>query len=119
MNLLQNFEKDQIESLTQSKALPNFKAGDTLRVKVKISEGTEEDRFQMFEGLCIARKSRALGSSFTVRKISNGKGVERTFPLYSPKVDSIEVIKRGIVRRAILFYMRALRGKAARLKEEN
>lgn len=116
-NLIEQFEKKQIETLTENKTIPNFQAGDTLRVKVRIIEGKTK-RLQAFEGLCIARKNNSLNSSFTVRKISNGEGVERVFPLYSPVVEEIEVVKRGVVRRAKLYYMRELTGKAARIKEK-
>ncbi|MEQ9115548.1 MAG: 50S ribosomal protein L19 [Rickettsiales bacterium] len=117
MNLLQKFEHTQTEKLKEGKNIPDFKAGDTVRVNVKIIEGATE-RVQAYEGLCIRRRSRALNSTFTVRKISNGEGVERTFQLYSPKIDSIEVVKCGVIRRAKLYYMRNLRGKAARIREK-
>lgn len=116
-NLLQKFEQDQVEKLTAGKNYPEFKAGDTLRVSVRIVEGKNE-RVQAFEGLCIARKNAGLNSAFTVRKISHGEGVERNFPLYSPRVEAIEVVRRGVVRRAKLYYMRELTGKAARIKEK-
>lgn len=116
MNIIEKFEKEQIAKLTEGKKLPEFAAGDTLRVNVKVIEGTRE-RIQAYEGVCIARSNRALNSSFTVRKISYGEGVERVFPLYSPNVDSIEVIRRGKVRRAKLYYLRPLRGKKARIAE--
>ena len=116
MNIIEKFEKEQITKLTEGKELPEFAAGDTLRVNVKVIEGTRE-RIQAYEGVCIARSNRALNSSFTVRKISYGEGVERIFPLYSPNVDSIEVIRRGKVRRAKLYYLRPLRGKKARIAE--
>ena len=93
-----------------------FRPGDTLRVNVKVIEGTRE-RVQAFEGVCIARANRGIGSSFTVRKISYGEGVERVFPLYSPRIDSIEVVRQGAVRRAKLYYLRGLTGKAARIAE--
>lgn len=115
MNKLQKFEEKQIKSL--SKQIPDFKPGDTVRVGVKIVEGDKE-RVQAYEGVCIARKNRGLNSSFTVRKISNGEGVERVFPLHSPRIEAIEVVRRGDVRRAKLYYMRDLTGKAARIKEE-
>lgn len=117
MNLLQKFEQEQQKKLLGSKSIPDFKAGDTVKVEVKIIEGANE-RVQAYEGLCIARRSRGIDSTFTVRKISNGEGVERNFALYSPKIEKITVIKRGIVRRAKLYYMRQLRGKAARIKEK-
>ena len=116
-NLLQQFEENQIKALTENKTIPAFQAGDTLRVKVKIVEGKNE-RLQAFEGLCIARRNKSINSSFTVRKISSGEGVERVFPLYSPMLDSIEVVRRGVVRRAKLYYMRELTGKAARITEK-
>ncbi|NOZ42519.1 MAG: 50S ribosomal protein L19 [Alphaproteobacteria bacterium] len=116
MNIIEKFEKGQIARLTEGKTIPEFAAGDTLRVNVKVIEGTRE-RIQAYEGVCIARSNRALNSSFTVRKISYGEGVERIFPLYSPNVDSIEVIRRGKVRRAKLYYLRPLRGKKARIAE--
>jgi large subunit ribosomal protein L19 len=116
MNLIQQLEAEQIESLTKGRAIPDFRPGDTLRVGVKVVEG-ERTRVQNFEGVCIARANRGLGSSFTVRKISFGEGVERVFPLYSPNVDSIEVVRRGAVRRAKLYYLRGRTGKAARIAE--
>lgn len=116
MNIVQAFEKEQIEKLSSGKEMPEFKSGDTIRVNVKIIEGTSE-RIQAYEGLCISRTSRGIGSAITVRKISDGEGVERTFPLYSPRIESIKVIKRGVVRRAKLYYIRKLSGKAARIKE--
>ncbi len=116
MNIIEKFEKAQIAKLTEGKEIPEFAAGDTLRVNVKVIEGSRE-RIQAYEGVCIARSNRALNSSFTVRKISYGEGVERIFPLYSPNVDSIEVIRRGKVRRAKLYYLRPLRGKKARIAE--
>lgn len=116
-NLVQKFEEQQIARLTEGKNIPDFRPGDTVRVNVRIVEGTTE-RVQAFEGLCIARSNRAVGSSFTVRKISHGEGVERIFPLYSPRIASIELIRRGVVRRAKLYYMRELKGKAARIREK-
>ena len=115
-NIIEQLEKEQIKKLTENKEIPDFKPGDTVRVSVKIVEGTSE-RVQAFEGVCIAKRNRSLRSSFTVRKLSSGEGVERVFPLYSPRIESIKVIKRGIVRRAKLYYMRGLRGKAARIAE--
>ena len=115
MNILQKFEQDQAASL--SKEIPDFRAGDTVRVNVRIVEGTTE-RIQAFEGVCIARKSRGLNSSFTVRKISHGEGVERVFPLYSPRIESVQLVRRGDVRRSKLYYLRGLTGKAARIKEK-
>ena len=116
MNILQQLEAEQIESLTEKRAIPEFRPGDTLRVGLRVVEG-ERTRIQNFEGVCIARANRAMGSSFTVRKISFGEGVERVFPLYSPNIDSIEVVRRGAVRRAKLYYLRGRTGKAARIAE--
>ena len=116
MNIIQQLEAEQIESLTQTRAIPEFRPGDTLRVGVKVVEG-DRSRIQNFEGVCIARANRGLGSSFTVRKISFGEGVERVFPLYSPNIDSIEVVRRGAVRRAKLYYLRGRTGKSARIAE--
>jgi large subunit ribosomal protein L19 len=116
MNLIQQLEAEQIESLTQSRAIPEFRPGDTLRVGVRVVEG-DRTRVQNYEGVCIARANKGLGSSFTVRKISFGEGVERVFPLYSPTIDSIEVVRRGAVRRAKLYYLRGRTGKAARIAE--
>lgn len=117
MNLLAQYDKKTIDNALAGKVIPEFRAGDTLRVSVRISEGANE-RTQVFEGVCIARKNRGIGSSFTVRKISHNQGVERIFHLYSPKIEGIDVVKRGVVRRAKLYYMRDLRGKAARIKEK-
>jgi large subunit ribosomal protein L19 len=116
-NLVQKFEEKQMAEILGDRVIPKFKAGDTLRVKVRIVEGKTE-RVQAYEGLCIARKNGSINSSFTVRKISHGEGVERVFPLYSPRVEEIEVIRRGVVRRAKLYYMRDLTGKAARITEK-
>ena len=118
MNIIQQLEQEQVEKLTAGKPMPRFKAGDTVRVNVKVVEGSRE-RIQAFEGVCIARRNASLNSSFTVRKISYGEGVERVFPLYSPRIESIEVVRRGAVRRAKLYYLRGLRGKAARIAEES
>ena len=115
MNTIEKLEQDQIAKL--GKAVPDFAPGDTVRVNVKVVEGSRE-RIQAYEGVCIARKARGLNSSFTVRKISFGEGVERVFPLYSPRVDSIEVVRRGDVRRAKLYYLRGRRGKSARISEK-
>ncbi len=115
--LLQQFEEEQKAKLIEGKRYDKFSYGDTVRVNVKIVEGSTE-RLQAFEGVCIAIRNRGLHSSFVVRKISHDEGVERRFPLYSPRVDSIITVKRGIVRRAKLYYMRNLRGKAARIKEK-
>jgi large subunit ribosomal protein L19 len=111
-NIIQELEKEQM-----TKEIPVFSPGDTLVVQVKVTEGTRE-RLQAFEGLCIARRNRGLNSAFTVRKISHGEGVERVFQTYSPSVVSIEVKRRGDVRRAKLYYLRGLSGKAARIKEK-
>ena len=117
MNSLQKLEQEYTAKLAQGKNLPDFAPGDTICVNVKIVEGDNE-RIQAFEGVCIARKNAGLNSSFTVRKISHGEGVERIFPLYSPRVDSIQLVRRGNVRRAKLYYLRGLTGKAARIKEK-
>jgi large subunit ribosomal protein L19 len=116
MNLLQQIEAEQIEKLKAARAVPDFRPGDTLRVGVKVKEG-DRTRVQQFEGVCIARANKGMGSSFTVRKISFGEGVERVFPLYSPVIDSIEVVRRGAVRRAKLYYLRGRSGKSARIAE--
>ena len=116
MNLIQQLEAEQIAQLTSSRAIPEFRPGDTLRVGVRVVEG-ERTRIQNYEGVCIARANRGLGSSFTVRKISFGEGVERVFPLYSPNVESIDVVRRGAVRRAKLYYLRGRTGKSARIAE--
>ncbi|GLQ07835.1 50S ribosomal protein L19 [Sneathiella chinensis] len=116
MNVIQKLEQEQIEKLTADRPIPDFRAGDTLRVHVKVVEGTRE-RVQVFEGVCIARNSGGINANFTVRKISYGEGVERVFPLYSPRIDKIEVVRQGIVRRAKLYYLRELRGKKARIRE--
>src|SRR5512134_894792 len=117
MNIIQQLEQEQIARLSADRSVPYFSPGDTVRVKVKVVEGSRE-RVQAFEGVCIARRNRGLNSSFTVRKISYGEGVERVFPLYSPNVSSIEIVRRGDVRRAKLYYLRALRGKRARISEK-
>ncbi|GMN14292.1 50S ribosomal protein L19 [Altererythrobacter sp. MTPC7] len=114
MNLIQTLEAEAIDNL--GKDIPEFRAGDTVRVGVKVVEGTRE-RVQNFEGVCIARSNRGMGSNFTVRKMSFGEGVERVFPLYSPIVDSITVVRRGVVRRAKLYYLRGRTGKSARIAE--
>ncbi len=116
MNLIQTLEQEAIDALTKERAIPEFRPGDTLKVGVKVVEG-ERSRVQMYEGVCIARSNKGIGSNFTVRKISFGEGVERVFPLYSPALDSIEVIRRGAVRRAKLYYLRGRRGKSARIAE--
>ena len=117
MNVLQKFEAEQVEKLLAERAVPEFGPGDTLRVSVKVVEG-ERERIQAFEGVCIARKNAGVNSSFTVRKISYGEGVERIFPLYSPRITLIDVVRRGDVRRAKLYYLRGLTGKAARIAEK-
>lgn len=116
MNLIQQLEKEQVAQLTEKKQIPQFDAGDTVRVNVKVIEGTRE-RVQSYEGLVIGKKNRGLNSSFRVRKISNGEGIERVFPLYSPKIE-INLIRRGDVRRAKLYYLRERTGKAARIAEK-
>ena len=116
MNIIQKLEHEQLSALVAKRPVPQFQAGDTVKVNVRIVEG-ESSRIQAYEGLCIARDGGGLQESFTVRKISYGEGVERVFPLYSPMIDSIQVIRRGEVRRAKLFYLRGLRGKAARIFE--
>ena len=117
MNILENIEKEQIEKLMEGKNMPTFKPGDTLRVHTKVKEGDRE-RIQVYEGVCIARKNDGLNSSFTVRKISFGEGVERVFPLYSPNVAKIEVSRIAKVRRAKLYFLRALRGRSARISDD-
>jgi large subunit ribosomal protein L19 len=116
MNLIQQIEAEQIAKFLEAKKIPTFRAGDTLRVGVKVVEG-ERSRVQNYEGVCIARSNKAMGSYFTVRKISFGEGVERVFPLYSPNIESIEVVRRGVVRRAKLYYLRGRSGKSARIAE--
>ncbi|MEH6716162.1 50S ribosomal protein L19 [Parasphingorhabdus flavimaris] len=116
MNLIQTLEKEAVEAFIASKEIPEFRAGDTVRVGVRVVEG-ERVRTQNYEGVCIARTSRGMGSNFTVRKMSFGEGVERVFPLYSPNIESITVVRRGIVRRAKLYYLRGLTGKRARIAE--
>ncbi len=116
MNLIETLEREAIDALTADKKIPEFRPGDTLKVGVKVVEG-DRSRVQNFEGVCIARSNKGVGSSFTVRKISFGEGVERVFPLYSPAIDSIEVVRRGDVRRAKLYYLRGRTGKSARIAE--
>jgi len=116
MNLIQTLEKEQVAKLSSKKEIPDFEPGDTLLVNVKVKEG-ERTRVQAYEGVCIARSGRGLNENFTVRKISYGEGVERVFPLYSPMIDSIKLVRRGKVRRAKLYYLRARRGKSARITE--
>ncbi len=110
MNLLQQIEQEQVDKLAARRPVPEFQPGDTLRVGVKVVEG-ERERIQVFEGVCIGRKNAGVNSNFTLRKISYGEGVERIFPLYSPRITSIDVVRRGVVRRAKLYYLRGLTGK--------
>ncbi len=117
MDIIQEIEAEQAAKLSAGKTIPDFQAGDTLIVNVKVREG-DKTRIQAYEGVCIARNGGGLNESFTVRKISYGEGVERVFPLYSPMVDSITLVRRGKVRRAKLYYLRNLRGKAARIVEK-
>src|SRR5947209_16605309 len=116
MSLLQQLEEEQVDKLAASRPVPEFQPGDTLRVGVKVVEG-ERERIQLFEGVCIGRKNAGVNSNFTLRKISYGEGVERIFPLYSPRITSIDVVRRGKVRRAKLYYLPGLTGKAARSTE--
>jgi large subunit ribosomal protein L19 len=116
VNLIQQLEAEAIEQFHQSKNVPDFRPGDTVRVGVRVVEG-ERTRVQAYEGVCIARSNRGLGSNFTVRKMSFGEGVERVFPLYSPNIDSITVVRKGVVRRAKLYYLRGRTGKRARIAE--
>ena len=117
MNILDNIGLAQMNAVTEQRAIPEFGPGDTLKINVKVVEGSRE-RVQAFEGVCIGRSNRGINSSFTVRKISYGEGVERVFPLYSPKIQAIEVVRRGDVRRAKLYYLRGRTGKAARIAEK-
>ena len=116
MNIIQQLEKEEADRLLAIRSIPDFQAGDTLRVNVKIKEGDRE-RVQAYEGVCIGRQGGGINESFTVRKISFGEGVERVFPLHSPNIESIEVKRRGVVRRAKLYYLRDRRGKSARIAE--
>jgi large subunit ribosomal protein L19 len=116
MNIIQQLEKEQLEKLSAGKDIPDFQPGDTVLVNVKVVEG-DKSRVQAYEGVCIGRSGGGLNENFTVRKISYGEGVERVFPLYSPMIDSIKVVRRGKVRRAKLYYLRGRRGKAARIVE--
>jgi large subunit ribosomal protein L19 len=116
MNLIQTLEKEQMQRLSAGKEFPDFEPGDTVLVNVKVTEG-DKSRVQAYEGVCIARAGAGLNQNFTVRKISYGEGVERVFPLYSPAIDSIKLVRRGKVRRAKLYYLRGRRGKAARISE--
>ena len=117
-NLMQKFESAQIERLTSKKRIPAFRPGDTVKVTLKIVEG-ERSRFQIYEGVCIARKNNSVNSKFTVRKMSHGEGVERVFPLFSPNIDKIEVVRKGDVNRAKLYYLRDRNGKRARIADSN
>jgi large subunit ribosomal protein L19 len=117
MNIIQELEREHAEAIAGTRAVPEFATGDTLKVNVKVTEGTRT-RVQAYEGVCIARSGGGLNESFTVRKISYGEGVERVFPVYSPSIDSIEVVRRGKVRRAKLYYLRGRRGKSARIAEK-
>ncbi|MCP4329537.1 MAG: 50S ribosomal protein L19 [Alphaproteobacteria bacterium] len=116
MNVIEQIEQDQIAKLTESKTIPDFSPGDTVKVHLRVVEGTRE-RIQVFEGVCIGRRNASLNSSFTVRKLSYGEGVERVFPLYSPRIEKIEIVRRGKVRRAKLYYLRGRTGKRARIAE--
>jgi large subunit ribosomal protein L19 len=116
MNVIKELEREQIAKLTAAKTIPDFGPGDTVTVNVRVVEG-DRSRVQAYEGVCIARAGAGLNENFTVRKISYGEGVERVFPLYSPMIDSIKVVRRGKVRRAKLYYLRGLRGKSARIVE--
>jgi large subunit ribosomal protein L19 len=118
MNLLQTLEAEQLAKLAATRPIPRFDPGDTVRVSVKVVDG-ERERIQAFEGVCIARKNAGINSNFTLRKISYGEGVERIFPLYSPRITAIDVIRRGAVRRAKLYYLRGRTGKAARISERS
>ena len=120
MDLIQQLDKEQLDRLSAGKTIPDFGPGDTVTVNVKVKEG-DRTRVQAYEGVCIGRNGGGLNESFTVRKISYGEGVERVFPIYSPMIDSIKVVRRGKVRRAKLYYLRGLRGKSARIveKQEN
>src|SRR5580693_9346496 len=118
MNVIEELEKQEVDRLLTGKKIPNFQAGDTVRVNVRIKEG-ERERVQAYEGVCIGRSGGGLHENFTVRKISFGEGVERVFPLLSPMIESIEVKRRGVVRRAKLYYLRDRRGKSARIAERS
>ena len=117
MNIIQQLEKEQVDIVAAQRPVPVFAPGDTVRVNVKVTEGTRT-RVQAYEGVCISRSGGGLSENFTVRKISYGEGVERCFPIYSPQIDSIVVVRRGKVRRAKLYYLRGLRGKSARIVEK-
>ena len=115
---METFEKEQIQKLTSNKRIPAFRSGDTMKVTLKIVEG-ERSRLQVFEGVCIARKNNGLNSNFTIRKISHGEGVEKVFPLFSPLIDKIEIVRKGDVRRSKLYYLRSRKGKSARIVDSN
>ncbi|HEY0236537.1 MAG TPA: 50S ribosomal protein L19 [Afipia sp.] len=117
MDIIQEINKEQLEKLSAGKTIPDFGPGDTVTVNVKVKEG-DRTRVQAYEGVCIGRSGGGINESFTVRKISYGEGVERVFPIYSPMIDSIKVVRRGSVRRAKLYYLRGLRGKSARITEK-
>lgn len=118
MSILEKFEKNQIKELTKSKKIPSFRPGDTIKVHVKVKDG-EKERIQIFEGVCIAFNNSSINSSFSVRKVSYGEGVERVFPLYSPQISKIEIAKFGDVKRSKLYYLRERSGKSARITEKN
>jgi large subunit ribosomal protein L19 len=117
MNIIRKLEQEQADAIAATRAVPDFAPGDTLRVNVKVVEGTRS-RIQAYEGICIARAGNGINENFTVRKISYGEGVERVFPVYSPMIDSIEVVRKGKVRRAKLYYLRGRQGKSARISEK-
>ena len=117
MNIIKDIEAEQISEILKKREVPEFKAGDTLKVNVFVTEGNKE-RIQAFEGVCIARSNRGFNSTFTIRKISHGEGVERVFPLYSPMLESINLVRRGKVRRSKLYYLRQRSGKSARIAEK-
>ena len=118
MNIIDEIEQEQMKEIREKRDVPDFNAGDTMKVHLKVVEGTRE-RIQIFEGLCIAKSNRSLNSTFTVRKISNGEGVERVFPVYSPLISKLEVVRRGDVRRAKLYYLRGRSGKKARIADRD
>ena len=117
MNIINDIEKEQISEILKKREVPDFKSGDTVRVNVYVTEGNKE-RVQAFEGICIARSNRGFNSTFTIRKISHGEGVERVFPVYSPMLESVKLIRRGKVRRSKLYYLRQRSGKSARIAEK-
>tara|TARA_Y100000589_G_scaffold71912_1_gene64546 strand:+ start:1824 stop:2345 length:522 start_codon:yes stop_codon:yes gene_type:complete len=118
MNSIETYEKNHLKELSEGKTFPNFNSGDTLKVHLKVKEG-EKERIQVFEGICIAKKNAGINSSFTVRKISYGEGIERVLPLYSPQISKIELVKSGDVRRSKLYYLRTRSGRSARISEKN